>query len=98
MPQAVSFYSTFLNEISELNDMIKSIKAKVIDSCIKVIVGRPVIRSHHLFRKIPSYFDEVESRCQSNQEARPVSTPVYCTCHSCAHPQMSAVTCETDGD
>ena len=62
--------------------MIKSIKAKVIDSCIKVIVGRPVISSNHLFHKIPSYFDEVESRCQSNQEARPVSTPVCCTCHS----------------
>ena len=67
--------------------MIKSIKAKVIDSCIKVIIDRPVIRSHHLVRKIPSYFDEVESRCQSNQEARPVSTPVCCTCHSCAHPR-----------
>ena len=64
--------------------MIKSIKAKVIDSCIKI---RPVIRSHHLVRKIPSYFDEVESRCQSNQEARPVSTPVCSACHSCAHPR-----------
>jgi hypothetical protein len=59
----------------------------VIDSCIKVIVDRPVIRSHHLVRKIPSYFDEIESRCQSNQEARPVCTPVCCTCHSCAHPR-----------
>jgi hypothetical protein len=58
--------------------MIKSIKAKVIDSCIKVIIDRPVI---------PSYFDEVESRCQSNQEARPASTPVYSACHSCAHPR-----------
>jgi hypothetical protein len=67
--------------------MIKSIKAKVIDSCITVIVDRPVIRSHHLVRKIPSYFDEIESRCQSNQEARPVSTPVCRTCHSCAHPR-----------
>jgi len=67
--------------------MIKSIKAKVIDSCLTVIVDRPVIRSHHLVRKIPSYFDEIESRCQSNQEARPVSTPVCCTCHSCAHPR-----------
>ena len=67
--------------------MIKSIKAKVIDSCIKVIIDRPVIRSHHLVCKIPSYFDEIESRCQSNQEARPVSTPVCCTCHSCAHPR-----------
>jgi hypothetical protein len=65
--------------------MINSIKAKVIDSCIKVIIERPVIRSHHLVRKIPSYFDEIESRCQSNQEARPVSTPVCSACHSRAH-------------
>jgi hypothetical protein len=66
--------------------MIISIKAKVIDSCIEVIIGRPAIRSHHLTRKIPSYFDEVESRYQSNQVARPVS-PVCSACHSCAHPR-----------
>jgi len=58
---------------------IKSIKAKVIYSFIKVIVDRPVIRSHHLVRKIPSYFDEVESPCQSNQEARRVHLR---NCHS----------------
>ena len=59
----------------------------MIDNCIKVIIDRPVIRSHHLICNIPSYFDEIESRCQSNQEARPVSSPVCCTCHSCAHPR-----------
>ena len=59
----------------------------MIDSCTKVIVDRPVIRSHHLVRKIPSYFDEVESRCQSNQEARPASTPICSLCRSCAHPR-----------
>ena len=84
---AVSFNSTFFNESRELNDMIKSIKVKVIDSCITVIVDRPVIRSHHLVRKIPSYFDEIESRCQSNQEARPASTPICSLCRSCAHPK-----------
>ena len=72
---SVNFNLTFFNELSELNEMIVSIKAKVIE----VIIGRPLIRSHHLTRKIPSYFDEVESRCQSNQEARPVSTPVLAT-------------------
>jgi hypothetical protein len=46
--------------------MILSIKAKVTDSCIEVIIDRSVIRSHHLTRKIPSYFDEVASRSQSN--------------------------------
>ncbi len=59
---SVSFNLTFFNELSELNEMIVSIKAKVIDSCIEIIIGRPVIRSHHLTRKIPSYFDEVEAR------------------------------------
>ena len=57
---SVSFNLTFFNELSELNDMMKNIKAKVIDSCIEVIIGRSVIRSHHLTRNIPSYFDEVE--------------------------------------
>jgi hypothetical protein len=85
--RSVRFILTFFNELSELNDTIVSIKAKVIDSCIEVIIGRPVIRSHHLTRKLPSYFDEVESRCQSNQKARSVSTPVCSACHSCAHPR-----------
>ena len=40
---SVSFNLTFFNEFSELNEMIVSIKAKVIDSCIEVIIGRPVI-------------------------------------------------------
>jgi hypothetical protein len=67
--------------------MMKNSKAKVIDSCTKVIIDRPVIRSHHLVRKTPSYFDEVESRCQSNQEARPASTPICSLCRLCAHPR-----------
>ena len=78
---SVKFHLTFFNELSELNEMIVSI------SCIEVIIGRPVIRSHYLTRKIPLYFDEVESRCQSNQEAWPVSTPVCSAFHSCAHPR-----------
>ena len=43
---SLSLNLTFFNELSELNEMIVSIKAKVIDSCIEVIIGRPVIRSH----------------------------------------------------
>ena len=42
---SVFFNLTFFNELSELNETIVSIKAKVIDSCIEVIIGRPVIRS-----------------------------------------------------
>ncbi len=60
----------------------------MIDSCIgKVIIDRPVIRSHHLVRNNPSYFDEVESCYQSYQEARPASTPICSAYHSCAHPR-----------
>jgi hypothetical protein len=73
--------------------MIVSIKAKVTDSCIEVIIGRSVIRSHHLTRKIPSYFDEVASRSQSNQEAWPVSISICSACRSCTHPR-----CEANGD
>ena len=43
LTSSVSFNLTFFNELSELNEMIVSIKAKVIDSCIEVIIGRPVI-------------------------------------------------------
>jgi hypothetical protein len=35
--------------------------AKVIDSCIDIIVSRPVIREHHPIQKIPHYFDETTS-------------------------------------
>ena len=68
---SVSFNLTFFNEINELNETIISIKVKVRDSCMEVIIDRPVIRSHDLIRKILSYFDEIESRCQSSQEVRP---------------------------
>jgi hypothetical protein len=51
--------------------MIVSIMAIVIDYCTEVIIAKPVMRSHHLVRKIPSYF-------QSNQEARPASTYPRC--------------------
>jgi len=35
--------------------------ANVIDSCIDIIVGRSVIREHHLIQKILQYFDETTS-------------------------------------
>ena len=37
---------------------IHDINANVIDSCIDVIICRPVIGGSHLIHKIPSYFDE----------------------------------------
>ena len=44
-----------------------------------------------LFVERTSFNDK--SRCQSNQEARPVSTPVCSACHSCAHPLDGSVCC-----
>jgi hypothetical protein len=51
--------------------MIVSIKAKVIDSCIEVIIGRPVIRFHNLTRKIPSYFDELSRAAKAIRKLGP---------------------------
>ena len=58
---SVVFDLTFLNEVTKQHDTIKDIHAQVIDSCIAVIIGRPIIRSNHLVEKIPLYFDEIPS-------------------------------------
>ena len=50
---------------------------EVIDSCIAVIIGRPIIRGNHLVRKIPLYFDEIpSSKPYLSQPVVPVTTPV----------------------
>ena len=54
----VVFDLTFLNEVTNKPETIFSINAKIIDSCIDIIIGRPVIRENHLVHKIPRYFDE----------------------------------------
>ena len=51
----------FLNEVSKKHETIKGIHAQVLDSCIAIIVGRPIIRENHLVHKIPQYFDEISS-------------------------------------
>ena len=48
---------TFFNEVTKSDNILKSIEANVIDSCIEVIIGLPDIRSHWLVHRIPSYFD-----------------------------------------
>jgi hypothetical protein len=53
----VVFDLTFFDEVMKSDNILKSIEASVIDSCIEVIIGLPNIRSHRLVHRIPSYFD-----------------------------------------
>ena len=55
---SVYFDLTFFNEVSQSHETINNIHAQIIDSCIAVIISRPVIRENHLVQKIPLYFDE----------------------------------------
>ena len=43
------------------NETLYRLHANVIDSCIDIIVGRPVIREHHLVHKFSHCFDETTS-------------------------------------
>ena len=42
------------------DNILKNIEANVIDTCIKVIICMPDIRSHRLVHRIPSYFDSTD--------------------------------------
>ena len=44
----VEFDLTFLNEVTQLNETLRNIHAQVIDSCIAVIISRPVICENHM--------------------------------------------------
>jgi len=48
------FDLTLFNEVAQSNDTIPNIHAQVIDSCIAVIISRPVIRQQHLVTKFLS--------------------------------------------
>ena len=63
---SVVFDLTFFNEVTQSHETIHNIHAQVLDSCIAVIIGRPLIRENHLVQKIPLYFDEV-TRFKPNQ-------------------------------
>ncbi len=56
----VVFDLTLFNEVTKSDNILKNIKAKVIDSCIEVIIGMSDIRSHRLVHRIPSYFDSTD--------------------------------------
>ena len=53
----VVFDLTFFNEVTKSDNLLKSIEANVIDSCIEVIIGLLDIRTHRMVHRIPSYFD-----------------------------------------
>ena len=55
---SVYFDITFFNEVTQLHETLNNIHAQVIDSCIAVIICRPMIRENHLVQKFPVYFDE----------------------------------------
>ena len=54
---SVAFDLTLFNEVTKFDNLLRNIKASVIDSCIEVIIGLPDIRSYRLIHRIPSYFD-----------------------------------------
>jgi hypothetical protein len=72
---SVVFDLTFLNEVSRRHETIKDIHAQVVDSCIAVIISRPLIRANHLVQKIPLNFDETpRSKPDLSQPVVPVTT------------------------
>jgi hypothetical protein len=74
---SVVFDLTFLNEVSRRHETITDIHVQVIDSCIAVIISRPLIRANHLVQKIPFYFDETpRSKPDLNLPVVPVTTLV----------------------
>ena len=54
------FELTFFIEVTKSDDVLKSIEANIIDSCIEVIIGFPDIRFIQLVHRIPSYFDSID--------------------------------------
>jgi hypothetical protein len=64
-----------LNEVSRRHETITDIHAQVINSCIAVIISRPLIRANHLVQKLLFYFDETpRSKPDLNQPVVPVTT------------------------
>jgi hypothetical protein len=61
---SVVFDLTFLNDVSRRHETITDIHEQVKDSCIAVIISRPLIRANHLVQKIPLYFDKTPNLSQ----------------------------------
>ena len=88
---SVVFNLTFFNEVTLSNETLCRLHANVIDSCIDIIVCRPVIREHHLIQKIHHYFDEMtSSRPDLSQSVTPVTPSLAKLSRVCAQP---CITC-----
>ena len=73
---SVVFNLTFLNEVTGEPETLFALDAKIIDSCIDIIISRQVIRKFHLIKKIPHYFDEPNrSAPNRSQSVEPVTLP-----------------------
>ena len=84
---SVVFNLTFFNEVTRSNETLYRLHANVIDSCIDIIVGRPVIREHHLLHKLPHYFDETtSSKPHLSQSVTPVTPSLAKASSVCAQP------------
>ena len=84
---SVVFNLTFFNEVTRSNETLYRLHANVIDSCIDIIVGRPVIREHHLVHKLPHYFDETtSSKPHLSQSVTPVTPSLAKASSVCAQP------------
>ena len=84
---SVVFNLTFFNEVTRSNETLYRLHANFIDSCIDIIVGRPVIREHHLIQKIPHYFDETtSSKPDLSQSVTPVTPSLAKLSRVCAQP------------
>ena len=78
---SVVFNLTFFYEVTRSNETLYRLHANVIDSCIDIIVDRPVNREHHLIQKIPHYFDETtSSRPDPSQSVTPARTELKMWC------------------
>ena len=64
----------------------------MLDSCIAVIIGRPLIRENHLVRKIPLYFDEV-TRSKPNQSQSVLPVTALSSARARCRGTQSCVTC-----
>ena len=83
----VVFDITFVNEVTNNPETNFYIITKIIDSCIDIIIGRPIMRAYHLVHKIPRYFDEVSrSRPYLSHSDLPVSTSLTSANSICAIP------------
>ena len=61
--------------MTQSHETIRNIHAQVLDSCIAVIISRPVIRENYLVQKIPLYIDkQPSSKPHPNQLVLPVTT------------------------